>query len=541
MQYDFLKDFPKRMKNVGLYAMIFANSSLKSIWKQYGFETFADQLNIIYSVMLYIMEQSLKEEPCTIDDITGFIDDINGQYYRRPMNFEACHDLGDFIVNDILSNGGSPMYFAGYDYAALDYQQLHITYVANKIIYVEQEIKRTSYYLTDDGYSLLLGTLEVESNMKLTIQEMIFQLHMEKQSYDRALDDVKNIFNLMRIQLQKIQEAMRKIRRNALEYSVGEYEALMEENLGTINKTKEKFQGYRDSVRLRVKEMEEKELDFSSLTKENEENLRNLREIERYLSRAIDEHQRILESHFDLKSLYTVELEKVTEMSLVQRFSFKTEIYDRLMDNPLQLENLATFLHALFNQEPKKCFNLNKILEAQRLHLLEEEAETTIETFDEETWAEEQKRLRELKLTKYYNSLVFLFDRVVEKKNLKLSRLIRDGLTAEAKGQLVPDTQIFKELMVELLRLKKVNFAELRAEKADFLQGDSNDFHLLSMLLDIFTEREEWQWVQQLEVKRLTQAPPVIILDVQDEKGARKNIRCSDIQLIVRGEAEHGL
>lgn len=46
--------------------------------------------------------------------------------------------------------------------------------------------------------------------MKLTIHEMIFQMHLEKQSYEQAVDEIKNVFNLMRIQLQKIQEAREK-------------------------------------------------------------------------------------------------------------------------------------------------------------------------------------------------------------------------------------------------------------------------------------------------------------------------------------------
>lgn len=91
MQYDFLKAFPRRMKSVGLYALLFANSGQKAIWKQYGFETIDEQLNMVFSVLLYIMEQSLKEENCTIDEITAFIDDINGQYYRKSMSFDDCH------------------------------------------------------------------------------------------------------------------------------------------------------------------------------------------------------------------------------------------------------------------------------------------------------------------------------------------------------------------------------------------------------------------------------------------------------------------
>ena len=212
MQYDFLKTFPKRMKSVGLYALLLSASGQKSIWKDNEFDTEDEQLNMVFAVLLFIMEQSLREMPCTTDDIGVFIDTINTRYFQKPMNFEDCRGLGDFIINKVLSNEGAPMYFSGFDFEESAWQQIHISYVGNRIVYLDQEVRRTSYYLTDDGYNLLLGTLEVENNMKLTIQEMIFRMHLEKQSYDQALEDIKGVFNLLRIQIQRIQEAMNRIR-----------------------------------------------------------------------------------------------------------------------------------------------------------------------------------------------------------------------------------------------------------------------------------------------------------------------------------------
>ena len=69
MQYEFLKNFPRRMKNVGLYGVLIQNSIQKTSWKQFGFLKFDEQMNLIFAVMLYIMEQSLREENCTMDDI----------------------------------------------------------------------------------------------------------------------------------------------------------------------------------------------------------------------------------------------------------------------------------------------------------------------------------------------------------------------------------------------------------------------------------------------------------------------------------------
>ena len=66
MQYEFLKNFPKRMKNVGLYGVLIQNSIQKTSWKQFGFLKFDEQMNLIFAVMLYIMEQ-----PILIPSIPG--------------------------------------------------------------------------------------------------------------------------------------------------------------------------------------------------------------------------------------------------------------------------------------------------------------------------------------------------------------------------------------------------------------------------------------------------------------------------------------
>ena len=63
---DFLRDFPKRMKSAGRYAVLINNSVQKTTWKQYGIETLDDQINMLFTVLLFIMEYSLKEEDCTI-------------------------------------------------------------------------------------------------------------------------------------------------------------------------------------------------------------------------------------------------------------------------------------------------------------------------------------------------------------------------------------------------------------------------------------------------------------------------------------------
>ena len=116
MQYEFLQHFPRRMKNVGLYALLIQNSAQKAIWKQHGFLKLDEQLNVIFAVMLYVMEQSLKEEHCTVDDIGAFLDTVNAQYFKKDMTYDQCRQLGDYIINVVLSNDGRVMHFEGYDF-----------------------------------------------------------------------------------------------------------------------------------------------------------------------------------------------------------------------------------------------------------------------------------------------------------------------------------------------------------------------------------------------------------------------------------------
>lgn len=543
MQYEFLKQFPKRMKHVGAYALLFANSSQKTIWKQYGFLKLDEQINIIFAVMLYLMEQSLKEENCTIDDIGAYLDSLNMRYFEKNMGYEDCRNLGDFVINVVLSNEGRAMYFDGFDFEQRSYQIMNVSYVANKIVYVDLEVRRTSYYLTEDGYNLLLSTLEIENNMKLTIHEMIFKLHLEKQSYDKAVDDIKNVFNLLRIQLQKMEEAMGRIRRNALSYSVAEYETVLEENLETISDTKKKFQNYRELVKTRVKELEELDMNVRRLDEKEEEKLKNLSIIENYLNRTIDEHQKILSSHFDLKSLYTRELEQLSQMSFIRRFSMRNELYEKILEQPQALSRMEIFLRPLFGNAPDKIYNLKKSTQLQRpIRKRElEEAEDVMEFGDDE-WMEAEERRRQEKLEKYERSLSFLLRKAMGTVHGEISleeiknEMIKAGTDKQQEdfSELIPNVQIFKEIMVELLKGREIDIRQLQEERRKYIGEFSGGFQLNEMLLNLTEILAPQMW--KIEVYRIEDGKVITFENVVDDAGNRKNICCSNVLIRIRDE-----
>lgn len=531
MQYEFLKKFPRRMKNVGLYAVIIQNSSQKLSWKQYGFTKFDEQINLLFEVLLYIMEQSLKEEKCTMDDIATYIDTINVQYLRKDISYEQCHQLGDFIVNTVLSNEGRPMYFGGYDFEKNEYEEMHISYVANKIVYVENEVRRTSYYLTDDGYNLLLSTLEIEDNMKFNIHEIIFRLHLEKQSYDKAVNDIKNVFNLMRIQFQRVQEAMRQIRRNALSYSVDEYEEVLVGNLNTITDTKKKFQEYKTVIQERVKDLEEENINIRKLSKKEQQDLNNLRVIEEYLTRVLDEHQKILNSHFDLKILYTEELERLSQARLIQRFSMRRDLYDKVLKQADTLKNMDMFLRPLFNRNPEKIYNLNKAFSYEKSVNAGMEKDTEEEVdFDEEAFRREKEEKLQKKLLVYEKSLQYLLEKASVTGEVSLGQLKdRLDIYPEEKEIFIPNVDVFKEIMVELIRNRTIDIATLKKERREYIQEQPDGFQLNEMILKLVEEQPENNDITSIEVERLENEEVITFSEIKDEENRRKTIRCSNV------------
>ena len=277
--------------------------------------------------------------------------------------------------------------------------------------------------------------------------------------------------------------------------------------------------------------MEEKHIRLEDLSAVDTEKLHDLQEIDKYLARAIDEYQRILSIQLDLQVLYEEELKNVSEMSLVQRFNLRTELYERVLANPFCLERLDIFLRPLFNKAPNKGLNINQFLTLQRVRTMEEDwQEEAIEIFDATAREEEQRRRVQEKMAKYEASLSVILTHTLAKKQIQLSELI-DDLSIEERELLVPSIGIFKEIMVELLMVNVVDIAELRKERSDFILEETDDFRLQNMLLELLDKRADWEDLKKLEVYRLPEAKPVLLKQTDENTGILKNIRCSDVML----------
>lgn len=535
MEFDYLKQFEDRMKHMGMYTMLIKNIINKKTLAGYGFVKEEEQITVVFSIMLFIMEQSLKDENCTIDDIALFFDELNTYFFHKNMNYEQCKEAVDFIVNTILGNDGKPMYFDCYNYEKRTYEKKYINYIGNRSVDMQADmeegigrngLRRTVYYMTDDGYNLILSTLEVESNMKLTVQEIIFKLHLEKADYEKAIDSIKDIFQRMKIQLKKMEDAVNRIRQNALNYSVSDYKQLMKDNLSMLESTKQKFSSYEELVKSRMKELEEQNINVRKLDKKEEENLNNLKTIDRYLRKTIESHQVILNAHLDFKSIYDQQLYEMTQMAFIKRFDLRNELYSKVMEDASLLENIHYFLNPLFRRELDKTYNINKCLEIQRpTRKKKEEEKGELLDFDEELWEQEQKEKIRKKLEKYNKSAAVILNYAVSEGEISLEQLVAK-ITEEEKRQLIPTIDIFKEIIIEMLKEREVDLESIRKYNREYIYEEPTEFELRDTIYNVIGDSN----IKMFKAGRMEDGKKVCIGELLDEDtGERKKIICSNI------------
>ncbi|MGL5414252.1 MAG: hypothetical protein ACRDAU_01190 [Clostridium sp.] len=527
MDLDFLDTQYERMKKIGAYALLFRNSISKGTWKSYGFTEGHEQDNLIFSILLYIMEQSSKEEICTMDDIADFLDSLNEVHLKKELSYDELKNLATFIVNNVICDEGKAMYFKGYDFKEGDYKDINIAFVKSKMEEVDG-VRRVSYYLTDQGYDLLLSTLEIEENLKITIQEIIFKEHLKKASYDKAVLDIKNIFDMYRRKILSMEEAIIRIRENPLSYSNDEYRKMTEGNIKFLNETKKKFKLHREKVEERIREFLEHNINIQELNKEENNNLTNLKIIKRYLNKVIDENQRILISHFDLKDAYGNELENIAKMSLIERFNFKREVYDKVLENLEKLEDIDIFLSPLFNLNPEKVYNLNKALEYQKTIKNKEVEEDSEISFDEDDFLEEENRRKLEKLEKYKKSVELILEFSFNRGEVTLSNIndfIKESETV--LDRLIPSVEIFREIVIEFIKSGEIDINEAFKESRDFIENSEIEFRLIKNILEIIDENESYKKIKYIEASKILGAEEVKLKNVLSEE-----IRSSEEELL---------
>ena len=130
----------------------------------------------------------------------------------------------------------------------------------------------------------------------------------------------------------------------------------------------------------------------------------------------------------------------------------------------------------------------------------------------------------------YENSLGFVLDKMMEKGKITLQEMA-SSLGREEQNTLIPDIDIFKEIMVELIKSRHIDIDALRKEKSEYIAEETLDFQLNEMILELVDKDERKKHIHQIDIYRLEDGGVVEFRNIRNETGDGKTVRCSNVAL----------
>ena len=513
--YDFLNNFKQRMKNVSSSALLHRSIVYKdTLSSTFGFTEYDEQVNLVYLLLRYIMDRSLKEEYCTLDDMAVFLEEINLDYFKKDINRDSYVSLANFIVNEIVLNDGNMTFFNCLNPDKKEFNKVYVQLIGHKRT---RESNMATYYLTDEGYNLLLSTFEFEDNMNLTVQELIFKTSLENKDYDKALNDVKNIFALSKKQVQLLLDNIVSIKENIMTFTAEDYEKSIQDSIKVIKEQDDKFKAHKE-------EIEKRERDLRVLHLEKEDSLDNeekaeifnklekLGEIKKELSKITFEHSKIINVHFEFKDVYTKALLSSIEYSKKEMINIKEDVEDLIIKDLSNLDLIPMLMSPLYIKSINKEYNLMASLIPQKEKQSVVESSTEVSLCMDETEylkeKEEKERKNKEKNDRYKNVIRVLFNHGVNNKlQFKLSDILDYLNNEENKDNynlLVPDIYILREVLIELLFMKEFTIEQLKKDIKKITKDSNSEFSFepLRIIVDLVNEEKDFKLINAVKIKK---------------------------------------
>lgn len=529
MEYDFLNGFTKRMHKVSMYSVINKNFIYKTGIKSYGFDTYDEVSNIVFSVFLFILDKSLKEEDCFIDDIALYIEDINAEYFKKDIPHDKYIDMAKEILITIMCNDGEDMSFKSYNFEKKEYELKTISFIESRAVYINDR-RHDSYHLTSEGYDFILGTLEIEDNMKMNIHDYIFKLHLERKDYKKASEEIKQIFALSKQRAELLLAAMRRVKENIEDFTPSEYENIINENFSTLHEQKRKYDGYRDMIIEKERDLRESTFRLEDV---DIEKLKQLKFIGAQLNRIIAEQQRILKYHYEFKKVYEEALCDMPLMTVIKRTDLKKSIVTPIFEDPCLIKGLDEILSPLFFKQIKKSYSLLKAFEPQTIYK-EDTKDQTSSTVDNTASSKEQEERIKAEIEFKNKQYSLCVEEILKSIDNSSKEIISLEYMYEncSKNRLIPSISVFREVMIELIKTQKILVQPLLKEYKSSTIIATDVFQLNLVVAEVIVRNNLFKNVKQIIIKKDASGKCISIendKEIGENADLFKSLVCSNV------------
>ncbi len=496
--WDFLEGFEKRMQILAAIDSIVnrlnRNMALENLFEH------AQLDNIIFSVLVFIMERTLSEdEECTIDSISAFLASII-PYYTPDFPADSTRQLAEYIIKDILQNGGEARY-----YPVMKYGE---GLIPTRIRLIDDKLKDSdkgylvSYQLTNQGYDLLFRTKEVEQEISFTIEELKLRELIKRKNYKKAISQSANLRQMIRQKRNDISQFIQRIRENIYDVDIQEFEklvgstyALLEEEYGTMNEI-------HDMIVLSEQRLQEEENTRGSLDEDMKKARKEISIIRRNITNTIDEQKQVILERHSLSRIYKDMIEDSFSLSLARVYDFEQEILVPLENCAEEkISHLWKLLNPLFKPNLYKNLNLLSLYERQSRIRPEDEAAEGVSMVElgEDQELQKIKRINAAHIELIRSILELAAVKGCSYRFSELYSCLQSR--PDIYNQLMEDDQLFKSIL-KLYDLNIIDIAVWQAQHEEVVANATGELDVNLCLCHIQYDRPDMYGIRKISIQK---------------------------------------
>lgn len=455
--------------------------------------------NIIFSVLVFIMERTLAEdEECTIDSIAAFIDKVLPAY---GLNFppETVRQIAEYIIKDILQNGGEARYYPVMSYGK-GIAEIRIRLIDDKLREGPHGYIVT-YQLTDQGYDLLFRTKEVEQEISFTIEELKLRELIRRKNYKQAIRQSSNLVQMVRQKKNDIWQFVQKIRENIYDVEISEFEELIGSTYTLLQEEYGIMGEIRDMIALSEERLREEESSRGVLDEEMKQARSEITAIRRNINTTINEQKELILHRHSLSAIYKETIADSFSLSLARYYDFDKEILvplERCEESVIP--SLWKLLNPLLMPNPERNLNILSLYERQtRLRQDEDVTEgLAVPELDEDAELQKIKRLNQANTAFMHSILEYAAD---IKRDFRFSELFA-YLKEQDDFELLLDGDLVFKSMLKLYELSVIDIKGWQAQGDEVVANSTGELAVPYCLYCIKAEQPDLYGVERIRMRK---------------------------------------
>ncbi|WP_366922097.1 hypothetical protein MFMK1_002530 [Metallumcola ferriviriculae] len=500
--FSFLGGFEKRMEIVGIVESI-VNRKNRNMELERLFDD-NDFLNLVFSVLLYIMEKTLSEDvDCDSEHILKFLEAMLPKYYGVQLDNNQLHQLTDYIIKNVLQNEGIAYHFQAVDYEHDVRKNITIRLIADHVHEVNGGYKIT-YALTDQGYDFLFRTKEVDQEIQMTIEELKLKELIKRKNFKKAHDQSRNLIQMVRQKKKEIQLFMMKIKENIHEADIGQYEKLINSTYDLLNEEYDLLSEVMDMSR---KSEEKLRLDYESslnLDASIKKAQAEIMQINYNIRATLSEQRDLILNRQSLSKFYIDTIGDSLAYGMENRYDLEEFILKQMEQNVEQVERFWQLVNPLFLPNVYKNINIRSIYEPQGMIKLEEEEKQDFIKDEDLSEDYEQEKIERVNVI-YVEILDYLLRQALKNNGAcrleDIICLLEDD--QDLFHRLTEERMIFTTLL-KLYDIGVVNLAEWRNQGDKVVMNLSEEFNLEYCLYQLMDKYDYVRSVDKFEILKDT-------------------------------------